>query len=133
MSEYIAYAGTRTWKHCDTLEEAQAWLAELEHGGEIYRVVSERRDTMERSATFEPAEGPKGGTPPNQRVTPQNLTELPTGSVVRNGDGSRIIHLHAGYWLWVTGGAWAYYSDPVEMANRLDDASVACHIPPEPR
>ena len=69
-----------------------------------------------------------GGTQPGQKVTRQNIKELPPGSVVRNGDGSRIIHLHDDIWLWCKDGAWCY--DKVEYLSwRLDEKSVLCHIP----
>lgn len=69
-----------------------------------------------------------GATEPGQRVTIQNAAQLPPGSVVRNGDGSRLIHLHDGLWLWCCDCAWTY--DRIEnLARRLDKQSVACHIP----
>lgn len=69
-----------------------------------------------------------GATEPGQKVTPKNLDELPPGSVVRNGDGSRIIHLHDDVWLWCADGAWLYH-DAERMKTRLDKDSVLCHLP----
>ena len=69
------------------------------------------------------------GTEPNQAVTPENLHHLPPGSVVRNGDGSRIIHLHGSLWLWLKTGTWLY-DDAKSMARRLDPQSVVCHLAP---
>jgi hypothetical protein len=70
-----------------------------------------------------------GTTEPGQRVTAANVAQLPPGSVVRNGDGSRLIHLHDGLWLWCYGYAWTY--DRIEyLARRLDEKSVVCHVPP---
>lgn len=77
--------------------------------------------------SFEAGTGMLGGTEPNQRVTADNIHELPAGSVVRNGDGSRLIHLHDKIWLWCCDCAWTY--DRIEnLAHRLDENSVACHI-----
>ena len=73
--------------------------------------------------------GLMGATEPGQRVTPENVTQLPPGSVVRIGDGSRLIHLHDGIWLWCCNHAWQY--DRIEgLLWRLDKTSVACHIAP---
>ena len=78
---------------------------------------------------FECSTGMMGATEPGQKVTPENITELPIGSVVRNGDGSRLIHLHDDLWLWCIDCAWTY--DNIEnLSYRLDDHSVACHVAP---
>jgi hypothetical protein len=70
-----------------------------------------------------------GATEPGQRVTHRNGSRLPPGSVVRNGDGSRIIHLHDDLWLWCKDGAWCY--DRWEnLAWRLNKQAVACHVAP---
>lgn len=67
-------------------------------------------------------------TESGQRVTKKNIDELPPGSVVRNGDGSRIIHLHDDLWLYCSDNCWCY--DRVErMKTYLDKDSVLCHIP----
>lgn len=80
--------------------------------------------------SFAAGTGLMGHTEPGQRVTPSNVIELPPGSVVRNGDGSRIIHLHDGLWLWCSDVSWLY--DRIDrIARRLDDQSVLCHIPPD--
>ena len=78
---------------------------------------------------FNYATGLMGATEAGQLVTADNIAELPPGSVVRNGDGSRIIHLHDKLWLWVDDNAWCY--DNVDrMKQYLDDKSVACHVAP---
>lgn len=77
---------------------------------------------------FEAGTGLMGATAPGQSVTSENVHLLPAGSVVRNSDGSRLIHLHGDLWLWCSDCAWTY--DRVErLAWRLDGNSVACHIP----
>lgn len=69
-----------------------------------------------------------GGTEPGQRVTAENIHHLPPGAVVRNGDGSRVIHLHDEVWLYCSDCSWCY--DGVERMKRyLDDGSVLCHHP----
>lgn len=76
---------------------------------------------------FEAGTGSIGWTKPGQKVTKDNVAELPPGSVVRIGDGSRLIHLHDSLWLWCCDHAWTY--DRVEnLAWRLDEKSVACHV-----
>lgn len=71
--------------------------------------------------------GLMGSTEPGQQVTADNIHLLPPGSVVKNQDGSRIIHLHDDLWLWIDTNAWLY--DNVEhMKSRLDNATV-CHLP----
>lgn len=35
MSDYLAFAGDRTWKRCDTLEEANEWLSQV-GGGRVF-------------------------------------------------------------------------------------------------
>ena len=78
---------------------------------------------------FRAGTGMMGGTEPGQRVTAANVAELPSGSVVRIGDGSRLIHLHDDLWLWCCDHAWTY--ERVEhLAYRLNDKSVACHVSP---
>lgn len=67
-------------------------------------------------------------TETGQKVTPANINELPCGSVVRNGDGSRIIHLHDRVWLYCCDGAHCYDTvDRIQMY--LDKTSEICHIP----
>jgi hypothetical protein len=67
-----------------------------------------------------------GGTEPNQKVNSENISQLPSGCVVRNGDGSRIIHLHDDIWLYCSDHFWCY--DGVDRMKRcLDDKSVLCH------
>jgi hypothetical protein len=64
-----------------------------------------------------------------QKVTASNIDQLPQGSVVMNGDGSRIIHLHDGLWLWCCDGAWCYdYVDRMKL--KLDSKATACHVAP---
>ena len=78
-------------------------------------------------SSFEAGTGLMGATASGQRVTAENVSELPIGSVVRIGDGSRLIHLHDDLWLWCCDTAWCY--DRVDrLAWRLDDKSVACHV-----
>lgn len=69
-----------------------------------------------------------GGTEPGQRVTPDNIHYLPPGAVIRNGDQSRIIHLHGELWLWCCDGAHVY-DDVDRMKGHLDKDSVLCHHP----
>jgi len=77
---------------------------------------------------FKAGTGLMGATEPGQVVTRENIGELPPGSVVRNADGGRLIHLHDGIWLWCNGCAWCY--DRLEFSLRhLDETSVLCHIP----
>jgi hypothetical protein len=69
-----------------------------------------------------------GATESGQRVTASNLAQLPPGSVVRNGDGSRVIHLHDEVWLYCSDCAHCY--DRVEFVGRfLDARATLCHIP----
>jgi hypothetical protein len=85
---------------------------------------------MRIAEAFEAGTGLMGATKSGQRVTPENVGELPPGSVVRVGDGSRLIHLHDDLWLWCSDHAWCY--DRVEhLAWRLGVASVLCHMPRE--
>lgn len=94
-----------------------AFEAGVEHG-----------EMKTEAAPFEAGTGLLGATLPGQRVTPENVGQLPAGSVVRIGDGSRLIHLHDGLWLWCRDGAWTY--DRVERLTwRLDGKSVLCHMP----
>lgn len=83
---------------------------------------------MKRRKSFVAGTGLMGATESGQQVTAENIHELPPGSVVRNGDGSRHIHLHDGLWLWCCDHAWTY--DRVEnLTYRLDKKSVLCHLP----
>lgn len=69
-----------------------------------------------------------GATQSGQKVTTGNIAELPPGSVIRNGDGSRIIHLHDSLWLRCCDCSWTY--DNVERMKRyLDSDSTLCHHP----
>lgn len=69
-----------------------------------------------------------GSTEPGQKVTAENVGELPPGSVVRISDGSRLIHLHGGLWLWCCDHAWCY--DRVERHHRrLEAGATLCHAP----
>lgn len=68
-----------------------------------------------------------GGTEPGQKVTPDNIHHLPPGSVVRNADGSRIIHLHDDTWLYCCDGAWCY--DGVDRMKTYLDNATLCHHP----
>lgn len=69
-----------------------------------------------------------GATESNQKVTRLNISQLPSGSVVRNLDGSRIIHLHDDLWLWCCDGSWCY--DNIErLKDKLGIGSVLCHHP----
>ncbi len=79
--------------------------------------------------SFKFGTGMCGATEAGQKVTPKNISQLPCGSVVRNGDGSRIIHLHDSLWLWCSDGAWCY-DNAQRMAGYLDKSSVACHVAP---
>ncbi len=69
-----------------------------------------------------------GVTEQGQEVTEDNIHELPIGSVVRNSDGSRIIHLHDDLWLWCCDHGWCY--DNLErIKHYLDSRSTLCHMP----
>jgi len=83
---------------------------------------------MKAKSKFKAGTGLLGSTEPGQRVTSSNIDRLPPGSVVRNGDGSRIIHLHDNTWLWCRDGAWVY-DDSSRMKMKLDKDSELCHIP----
>jgi len=41
MSKYIAYCGDRTWKHCNTFQEASEWLilVQTTNEGRIYQNI----------------------------------------------------------------------------------------------
>ncbi len=79
------------------------------------------------SMTFKSRTGMLGSTKPGQKVTRQNVRTLPPGSVVRNSDGSRIIHLHDDLWLYCCDNAHRY--DRIEnLLYRLENATL-CHIP----
>lgn len=74
-----------------------------------------------------PGTGLMGSTEPGQRVTKENAGELPGGSVVRLGDGSRLIRLDGDMWLWCCDSGWCY--DRIEnLAWRIDSKAVACHV-----
>lgn len=69
-----------------------------------------------------------GSTEPGQKVTKNNVHLLPSGSVVRVKDGSRLIHLHDHVWLWCCDGAHAY--DNIDTLKwRLREGAELCHIP----
>lgn len=76
---------------------------------------------------FKAKTGLLGSTEAGQKVTPENIEELPAGSVVRNSDGSRIIHLHDNVWLYCCDHAWCY--DNVNRMKRHLDNATLCHIP----
>jgi hypothetical protein len=78
--------------------------------------------------SFKAATGLLGSTECGQRVTKQNIEQLPAGSVVRNGDGSRIIHLHDNFWL-VCSDTMHCYDNVERMKGYLDSKSTLCHIP----
>lgn len=79
-------------------------------------------------STFKARTGLLGATESGQRVTAQNINELPAGGVIRNGDGSRIIHLHDDLWLHCSDISWCY--DRVAGMHRyLDKQSTLCHCP----
>lgn len=77
---------------------------------------------------FKAGTGMMGATESGQKVTPENIHELPPGSVVRLMDGGRIIHLHDDVWLWCSEPAWTY-GRVDDMKERLGDDAVLCHIP----
>jgi len=74
-----------------------------------------------------------GATESGQKVTAENVHELPPGSVVRMPDGERIIHLHDDLWLWCCDHAWMY-GKVEDMQSKLRvGEGVLCHIPvPKP-
>ena len=76
--------------------------------------------------SFEAGTGLMGATRSGQKVNKENVAELPPGSVVRINDGSRLIHLHEGFWLWCCDCAHTY--DRVEnLSWRLEEGAVLCH------
>ena len=79
-------------------------------------------------SSFKAGTGLMGNTEPGQMVTPENIHELPPGSVVRIRDGSRLIHLHDDLWLWCCDAVWRYgrLSDHLHCLSR---GAVLCHIP----
>lgn len=77
--------------------------------------------------TFHVGTGLLGSTEAGQFITPDNVSDLPVGSVVRIGDGSRLIHLECDLWLWCSDSAWCY-NQIKYLAWRLDGDSVACHV-----
>ena len=81
------------------------------------------------SESFKAGTGMMGATEPGQKVTRENVHLLPVGSVVRNGDCSRLIRLHGDLWLWCKDSAHCY-SDIGHLSMHLDDRSVACHVAP---
>jgi hypothetical protein len=88
----------------------------------------QRRSARPRCSGFRAGTGLMGATESGQRVTASNLAQLPPGSVVRNGDGSRVIHLHDEVWLYCSDCAHCY--DRVEFVGRfLDARATLCHIP----
>lgn len=79
-----------------------------------------------KATTFKAGTGLMGATAPGQAVTSENIGELPSGSVVIINDGSRLIHLHDGLWLWCNDCAWTY--DLLKnLTWRLGDGAVLCH------
>jgi len=78
-------------------------------------------------APFVAGTGLMGATAPGQIVTKQNVGNLPPGSVVRDFDGARLIHLHDDLWLWLNDCAWCYSS--VEMLFPRMNRPVLCHMP----
>lgn len=79
-------------------------------------------------STFKRGTGLMGATHPGQKVTTDNIEDLPPGSVIRNGDGSRIIHLHEGMWLHCSDHSHCY-NGAEGMRRYLDDKSTLCHHP----
>ena len=77
--------------------------------------------------TFEAGTGLMGATLQGQRVTADNVGELPAGSVVRLDDSDGVlIHLHDGMWYWRDGCAWCYDT----IGNHLRRLpGTLCHIP----
>lgn len=76
---------------------------------------------------FEYGTGLMGATKENQNVTITNIHLLPPGSVVRNIDGSRIIHLHDNTWLYCSDNAWQY-GFLGTIVHWLDEGAVLCHL-----
>lgn len=69
-------------------------------------------------------------TEPGQKITKNNIADLPPGSVINNDDESgseRIVRLHNNVWLWYANGSWCY--DNVErMKTFLSKKAVLCHL-----
>jgi len=88
----------------------------------------ETKPILSPLSSFRAGTGMLGATEPGQKVTPENIGQLPPGSVVRLNDGGRIIHLHDDLWLWCCDCAWCY--DTVDRHFwRLQDGATLCHIP----
>ncbi len=81
----------------------------------------------EQESPFRAGTGMLGATEPGQRVTAENVSLLPPGSVVRlDADNGILVHLHDDIWYWNHGCAWCY--DRVErFHNRLP--GTLCHLP----
>ena len=77
---------------------------------------------------FEAGTGLMGCTEPGQKVTPENVEQLPPGSVVQLEDGSRLIHLHETFWLWCCDCAHCY-DRIANLAWRIKDGATLCHVP----
>lgn len=78
---------------------------------------------------FKAGTGMLGATASGQRVTADNVSHLPPGSVVRLDFGGRLIHLHDEVWL--------YCSDHVHCYDRIENLKhrlpgELCHLPPGP-
>lgn len=70
-----------------------------------------------------------GSTEPGQKVTAKNASELPEGSVVMLGDGSRLIRLHDDFWLWCCDSGHCY-DTLANHAWRIDKHATVCHLAP---
>lgn len=46
---FIAYVGDRTWKHCQTEEEALAWIKEVGGHGRIYKLLYDKTFTNSKN------------------------------------------------------------------------------------
>lgn len=96
-------------------------------------IAAVRKKAIEKGLlkmSFKYGTGMFGATAPGQRVTKQNVRELPCGSVVKLGDGSRLIRLHDDVWLWCRDGAHCY-SGIEHLESRLDKDAVVCHLAPK--
>jgi hypothetical protein len=79
--------------------------------------------------SFRYGTGLMGSTEPGQKVTKKNVHLLPPGSVVRLGDGSRLIHLHDTIWLWCNDHAWCY-DRIAHLSYHIDRNAEVCHVAP---
>jgi hypothetical protein len=52
VSNYIAFAGDRTWKLCGTFEQATQWLSDVGFEGRVYVDAVKQQQEIERLRDF---------------------------------------------------------------------------------